>query len=66
MKRILLMVFRNIILVPFMWCKLCYYASYADKIPEEKRYKFLQYIVARANKVGNVTREPHGQENIPK
>ena len=66
MKRILLMVFRNIILVPFMWCKLCYYASHADKIPEEKRYKFLQYIVARANKGGNVTIEPHGQENIPK
>ena len=26
-KRIALMVIRNILLVPFMWCKLCYYAA---------------------------------------
>ena len=37
MKRILLMVFRNIILVPAMWVKLCYYASHVDKYTEEQR-----------------------------
>ena len=31
MKRILMMVLRNIILVPFMWCKLCYHAHHVDK-----------------------------------
>ena len=32
MKRILLMVFKNILLVPVMWCKLCYYAGHVEKI----------------------------------
>lgn len=66
MKRILLMIFRNIILVPFMWCKLCYYASHVDKYTEEQHYKMLKFIVLRANKGGNVTIDIHGQENIPK
>ena len=65
MKRILLMVFRNIFLVPFMWIKLCYYASHVDKYPEEKRFAMLKFITSRANKGGNVTIEVHGEENIP-
>ncbi len=66
MKRIILMVLRNIILVPFMWCKLCYYANHVDKYTEEEHYKMLKYIVLRANKGGNVKIETRGQENIPK
>lgn len=65
MKRILLMVFRNILLVPFMWCKLCYYAAHVDKYTEEEHYKMLKFIVLRANKGGNVTIDVHGLENIP-
>ena len=60
------MVIRNILLVPFMWCKLCYYAAHVDKYPEITRYKLLKYIVKRANKGGNVTIEAYGKENIPK
>lgn len=59
------MVFRNIFLVPFMWCKLCYYASHVDKYTEEQHYKMLRFIVLRANKGGNVTIEVHGRENLP-
>lgn len=66
MKRILLMVFRNIILVPFMWCKLCWYAAHADHYTDEQHNKMLKFIVRRANKGGNVTIDVHGQENIPK
>ena len=55
MKRILMMVLRNIILVPFMWCKLCYHAHHVDKYTEEEHYKMLKFIVRRANKGGNVT-----------
>ena len=40
-KRILLMVAYNIILVPYYWFKLCYYASHVDKYTEEERYKLL-------------------------
>lgn len=65
MKRILLMVFRNIILVPVMWCKLCYYAGHVEKYTEEKRYKMLKFITHRANKGGNVYIDIHGLENIP-
>lgn len=66
MKRILMMVIRNIILVPIMWCKLCYYASHVDKYTDEQHYKMLKFIVLRANKGGNVTIDVHGAENIPK
>lgn len=66
MKRILLMAFRNILLVPWMWCRLCYHASHTDKYTEDEQYKLLKFIVRRANKGGNVRIEPYGTENIPK
>lgn len=66
MKRILLMVFRNIILVPYMWCRLCYRASHADKYSTEEHNEFLKWIVMHANKGGNVHIDIHGIENIPK
>lgn len=65
MKRILYMVLRNIVLVPFMWIKLCYHASHVDKYTEEQHYKMLKFIVSRANKGGNVKIYVYGQENIP-
>ena len=66
MRRILLMVLRNLLIVPGGWIKLCYRASYVDKYTEEDNYEFLRWIVFRANKGGNVTIDVHGQENIPK
>lgn len=66
MKRILMMVFRNILLVPIMWCKLCYYASHVEKYTERQRYDMLKFIVKRANKGGNVHIDVHGHENLPK
>lgn len=66
MKRILMMVFRNILLVPYMWCRLCYHASHTEKYTEEEQYALLKFIVLRANKGGNVHIEAHGVENIPK
>ena len=66
MKRILMMVFRNILLVPYMWCKLCYYASHVEKYTERQRYDMLKFIVKRANRGGNVHIDVHGQDNIPK
>lgn len=66
MKRILLMVFRNIFLVPYMWIRLCYHASHVDKYTEEEHYKILKFITHRANKGGNVKIDAHGLENSPK
>lgn len=65
MKRILLMVLRNIIRVPFMWIKLCYYAAHADKYTDEQHNKLFKYIVKRANIGGNVNIISTGQENLP-
>lgn len=66
MKRILLMVFRNILIVPFMWCKLCYYAAHPDKFTDEQHLKLLWFITERANKGGNVKIQATGIENLPK
>ena len=66
MKRILLMVFRNLWFVPWAWCKLCYRASHTDKYTEEEQYSFIRWVDLHANKGGNVTIEAYGKENIPK
>jgi len=60
------MVFRNILIVPFMWIKLCYMAARPDKFSEEQHRKMLWFITERANKGGNVIIDAHGLENIPK
>ena len=39
MRRILLMVLRNIFFVPVYWYKLCYHARHVDKYTEEEHYK---------------------------
>ena len=65
MKRIIMMVFRNLFLVPYMWLRLCYHASHVDKYKEEQHYELLKYITHRANKGGNVTIDAYGVENIP-
>ena len=66
MKRIVMMVLRNLIFVPYGWIKLCYYARHVDKYTEEERYRLLKYIDSKANKGGSVHIEAHGVENIPK
>lgn len=66
MKRILLMVFRNIILVPIMAEQTMLLRIPCGQIyTEEQRYAMLKFIVLRANKGGNVTIDVHGRENIP-
>ena len=65
MKRILLMVFKNLLLVPVTWCVLCYYASHVDKFTDEQHNKMMRFIVKRANWGGRVTIETHGKENLP-
>ena len=66
MKRILLMVLRNIVFVPYWWIKLCWYAAHTDDYPEEKKYAFLRLVDEHAIEGGNIHIDVHGQENIPK
>lgn len=66
MKRILLMVIRNLIFIPYGWIKLCYYAAHVDRYSVEERYALLKYIDKKANKGGRIKIDAHGLENLPK
>lgn len=66
MKRILLMILRNLIHLPKMIWKLFRYAANTDKYPEQERYNFLRDICYKANKGGAVRVVCSGVENIPK
>ena len=59
------MVLRNLLLVPWMWCRLCYHAAHPDKYSLEEHFKMLRFVVQRANKGGNVIVESYGAENLP-
>lgn len=65
MKRILMMVLRNLYMVPYGWIRLCYRAAHVDKYTEEDMYAFLRWIDLRANRGGRVHIDVHGRENIP-
>ena len=65
MRRILLMVLRNLLIVPGGWIKLCYRASHVDKYTEEEQYSFIRWVDLHANKGGNVTIDVHGSANLP-
>jgi len=66
MKRILLMVIKNILHVPYWFFQICYYAKNSLNISDEKKLKLLKKIIQNANEKGNVKVETFGVENIPK
>ena len=66
MKRILLMIIRNILHVPGMLKTLWKYAANVDQYSDEERHAFLRELDEYANKGGNVTIKEYGAENIPK
>lgn len=66
MKRIILMVLRNLIFVPFWWFRACYMAKHAEAYSQEERWAFLQKVTRHANKGGRVTIASYQTENIPK
>lgn len=66
MKRIWLMVIRNLIMVPYWYLKLCYYAWNSKRISDEKKLALFKEIIGGANRGGNVTVRSYGIEHIPK
>lgn len=66
MNRIVLMVLKNLHIVPGAWGKLCRYAKHTDAYPEEEKYRHIQYILRRAIQSGNVKLDVSGTENIPR
>ena len=65
MKRIIVMVLKNILFVPYYWIMLNWYAAHVDKYTEEQRYAMLKKIDHAANRGGNLHIDAHGVENIP-
>jgi 1-acyl-sn-glycerol-3-phosphate acyltransferases len=65
MKRILLMLLRNILFAPIWFIRICIYGK-SDKYTEEQRYGLLKRLTIKANKSGRVKIESYGLENIPK
>lgn len=65
MFRIILMVLRNILIVPWAYWKLAHYAKHTDEYSMEEKYRHIQYILKRAVKTGNIDLKVTGLENIP-
>lgn len=66
MKRIIVMVLRNLLYVPYWAYQLLMYARENDRHTEQQRYDLIRKIVLHANKAGRVKIETAGEENIPK
>ncbi len=65
MRRIIVMVLRNLFYVPLGMYRLVHCANHADEYTEEERYALVTEIDLHANRGGRVTIDVHGQENIP-
>ena len=65
MLRIVMMVLRNIFIVPWAYWKLAHYAKHTDEYSMEEKYRHIQYILKRAVKTGNIDLKITGTENIP-
>lgn len=65
MKRIILMVLRNLFFLPYGCFKLFHTAGHAENYTEEERYQVLKMIDRHANRAGRITIDGHGIENIP-
>lgn len=66
MRRIVLMLIRNMIRVPGWMYHIWKLGRPNDTHTEEERYNYLRSIVKRVNKSGRVTVEGSGEDNIPK
>ena len=66
MNRLVLMLLKNILILPGAYGKLCYYAKHTDEYPEEVKFDHIRYMMQRAIRAGNVDLQVHGLENLPK
>ena len=65
MNRLVMVVLKNIVLVPPAWFKLCIYAKHTDEYSYEEKYKHIRYILKHVCKSGNIDLQVTGLENIP-
>lgn len=65
MNRLVMVVLKNIIMVPAAWFKLCKYAKHTDEYSYEEKYKHIRYILKHVCKSGNIDLKVTGLEKIP-
>lgn len=65
MRRILLMVWKNLIFCPYWMWQLCTYGRKEDRHTEKERFALIKKITVHANRGGRVTIQSSGQENLP-
>lgn len=65
MNRLVMVVLKNIAIVPAAWVKLCKYAKHTDEYSYEEKYKHIRYILKHVCKSGNIDLKVTGLENIP-
>ena len=65
MNRLVMMVLKNIHILPGAWFKLCHYGKHTDEYPEQEKWDHIKFIMGRALATGNVDLKVTGLENIP-
>lgn len=65
MNRLVMVVMKNIAMIPSAWVKLCKYAKHTDEYSYEEKYKHIRYILKRVCKSGNIDLKVEGIEKIP-
>ena len=65
MKRIILIIIKNLFRLPYAYFGLCYYAWRTNKYSENRKYAFIKKITAWIVSTGKVNVEVYGRENIP-
>lgn len=64
MNRIALMLLKNLHRVPGLYSKLCHYAKYTDKYPEQEKWAHIHKIMSYALSASNVDLRVTGQEHL--
>ena len=65
MNRLLMVVLKNVAIIPAAWVKLCKYAKHTNEYSYEEKYKHIRYIIQHVCKSGNIDLQVTGKENIP-
>ena len=65
MNRLVMVVLKNMAIIPAAWNKLCKYAKHTEKYSYEEKYKHIRYILKHVCKSGNIDLKVTGLENIP-
>ena len=66
MRRIALMVLRNLFVFPSWFYHICKYGNHPEKYDANTRYSYLRKLVKRADKTGRIQVVCDGLENLPK